>query len=221
MANIDFDGVTVEVPDNVAGIIKGTFDKRNTEIENLKTQVTELTAVKNDSVGLQEKVATIEAEKATSDAELAKVKAELEASTAKVAELEKQQANATKTDLAARRSLERKAHPYLVKNDSTFKEDAFDTMSDRDIQEAVIKLALPELAHVKNDSLSKADDVVINAYWQAVESMPVADSNGADLFRDALGNVVKNDSFVDNNAQAVKASQERAENAWKTTLGIN
>ena len=200
MATFTHDGTGIELNNDAVPIVKSWLDKLSDQVSNLTTEKN----TKNDS--LTSELSTIKAEKATLVAENAKLKAELETKNDSVP--------STTEAIKARRSLERQAEPWLSKLPN-FKTDSFDTLSDRQIKEAVITVAIPELADVKNDSLKDADDVVVDSYFNValttnVGNTSVTKNDSSDPLKNLLAGVVHNDNNHNDSLEKAKQEADKA-----------
>lgn len=209
MANFKCDSVEIDIPDSTVGIVKDWIKVRDVKIDSLSTKLASETN-KNESY-------VKNLEKAEAKAEAMQLKLD-----SVVLELESLKAASPNVDaIRARRKLERLATPLFLKANSSFNVDSFDELSDRNIKEGIVKLTLPNLASVKNDSLSEVSDLKLDAYLEVASENIVDDvkQDSTDPLKSILSSVVKTDSIHEDtlNKVLIEAKNE-TENAWKKVL---
>lgn len=187
MANFNCDGVGVEIPNDVLPVIKQWIDKRDGEITGYKQDILKIEGEK---------------EKLSSDNGVI---------TAKCDALEAENATLKSTPhldggaISKRRTLERQALPYLAKSNPQFREDSFDTMSDRAIKETVVANHLPKL----KDTLAGRKDAAIDAMYEVATSEPAPRYDSTQWLQFALSGIQQNPTNNDGH-QYVRDT----ENAW-------
>lgn len=205
MANFKCDSIELEIPDDKLPIVKDWITSRDNKINDL--------TLKNDSINkqLEAAIAKNEALQIQNDS----INKELEV--VKTTHND----SVLLTNLKERRKLERLAEPILAKVNPKFHADSFDSLTDREIKESIVKLQLPSLTAVKNDSIGTCSDEVVNSYFEVAVTTTntTTHTDSTKPLQTLLGNIVHTDS-VHNDAveNARKEAKEERENAWKKTL---